>query len=57
MFFNGKNVSIEKDGKKLNIYDDRYYKDDSQWYVPGYENFMAEDGLETTGFLFLRICS
>ncbi len=53
MFFNGKNVSIEKDGKKLNIYDDRYYKDDSQWYVPGYENFMAEDGLETTEILML----
>jgi len=41
--FDGEKVRIVKDGKELDVYGDGYYRDDSQWYVPGYKNFQGDD--------------
>ena len=38
-------VSILKDGQELDIYGDGYYRDNSQWYVPGYHNFQVDEKL------------
>ncbi len=45
--FNGENVSIYKDGRKQDIYGDGYYRGQSQWYVPGYQNFSADEDLKS----------
>lgn len=51
MYFDGKKVTVQKDGREINIYGDGYYRDNSNWYVPGYRNFHADDSIEDT-----RIC-
>ncbi len=43
-FLNGK-VSILKDGQELDVYGNGYYDGDSQWFVPGYQNFPAAEQL------------
>ena len=44
-FVDGK-VSIFKDGQYLDVYGDGFYDGDSQWFVPGYENFPVSPQLE-----------
>lgn len=44
-FANGK-VTILKDGVDLDVYGDGIYDGDSDWFVPGYENFPAGAGVE-----------
>ena len=39
-------VRINKDGQELDVYGDGYYRDDSEWYVPGYRNFQVDDKLK-----------
>ena len=41
LVFQGGTVTITKDGRDLDVYGDGIYDEDSQWYVPGYENFQA----------------
>ena len=41
--FDAGKVRITKDGKELDIYGDGYYRDDSEWYVPGYLNFQVDE--------------
>lgn len=41
LVFQGGTVTITKDGRALDVYGDGIYDEDSQWYVPGYENFQA----------------
>ncbi len=36
-------VRISKDGAELDVYGDGFYRADSQWYVPGYRNFQADE--------------
>ena len=43
-FANGK-VSIFKDGLDLDVYGDGVYSGKDQWFVPGYDNFPAGDGV------------
>ena len=44
-FQHGK-VIITKDGKALDIYGDGIYDGDADWFVPGYNNFPAGEGVE-----------
>ena len=44
-FQDGK-VSIIKDGKGLNVYGNGLYTGESQWFVPGYDNFPVSHDLE-----------
>ena len=39
-------VQIFKDGKELDVYGDGYYRDDSEWYVPGYRNFTVDEEMK-----------
>lgn len=52
LIFNGKTVSIEKDGEPLNIYYDGFFRSNSDmWDVPGYENMSPHPEYED-----LRVC-
>lgn len=44
-FQDGK-VSISKDGTALDVYGNGLYNDESQWFVPGYDNFPVSRDLE-----------
>ncbi len=39
-------VSIVKDGKGLDVYGNGLYNEESQWFVPGYDNFPVSEDLE-----------
>ena len=41
--FDGEKVRIVKDGQDVDVYGDGYYREDSQWYVPGYQNFTTDE--------------
>ncbi|MBU9737877.1 sensor histidine kinase [Diplocloster agilis] len=43
MYFDGNTVKMRKDGKDIDVYKDGYYRDDSDWYVPGYKNFTVDE--------------
>lgn len=44
LHFDGSEVKIYKDGRELDVYGDGYYREDGDWYVPGYKNFKTADG-------------
>ncbi len=46
LFFDGEKVTIMKDGTEVDVYGDGYFRDNSQWYVPGYQNFVVDTDLE-----------
>ncbi len=48
LHFDGEKVRITKDGKEADIYGDGYYREDSDWYVPGYRNFPVSDEMKKT---------
>lgn len=43
MYFDGNTVKMRKDGKEIDVYKDGYYREDSDWYVPGYKNFTVDE--------------
>jgi len=43
LYFNGEKVTITMDGKEIDVYGDGYYRDDSDWYVPGYRNYQTDE--------------
>ncbi len=43
LYFDGKKVRIWKDGFEIDVYGDGFYRKESQWYVPGYKNFEADE--------------
>ena len=45
IFRNGK-AQAWKDGEEINLYGTGVYTEDRGWYLPGYENFTAEAGVE-----------
>lgn len=51
LYFDGSKVSILKDGAFIDVYGDGIYKEDSDWYVPGYRNFPVADS-----YAGVRIC-
>ena len=45
LFYQEGQVTLQKNGEKLDVYGNGVYNDAEQWYVPGYNNFEAvEDG-------------
>ncbi len=53
MIFDGKKVTIQKDGKQLDVYGDGYYRSREQWYVPGYKNFALDEKAEKIEIIML----
>ena len=43
LYFDGEKARIYKDGGEIDVYGDGYYRDESDWYLPGYANFQADD--------------
>ena len=43
LYFDGEKARIYKDGEEIDVYGDGYYRDESDWYLPGYANFQADD--------------
>lgn len=39
-------ITVVKDGNTLDIYGDGIYDEDSDWFLPGYDNFPIGDGVE-----------
>ncbi len=46
LYFDGEKVRIQKDGKEVDVYGDGYYREDNQWYVPGYANFQTDGAVK-----------
>lgn len=46
LYFNGREVKIVKDGQEIDVYGDGYYRDESDWYVPGYVNFTVNEEMQ-----------
>ena len=51
LYFDGKKVTVIKDGRLVNIYGDGYYQEGKDWYVPGYKNFPSDESISGS-----RIC-
>ena len=43
LYFDGEKARIYQDGEEIDVYGDGYYRDESDWYLPGYANFQADD--------------
>ncbi len=43
LYFDGQKVSIYKDGKAVDVYGNGFYRDENDWYVPGYTNFPVDE--------------
>lgn len=41
--FDGKKVTIEKDGVEQDVYGDGIYREGEDWYVPGFQNLMEKN--------------
>lgn len=46
LYFNGDKVRITIDGEEIDVYGDGYYREDSDWYVPGYKNFPTDENVK-----------
>lgn len=46
LYFDGSQVQIRKDNAQLDIYGTGFYTKGNDWFLPGYENFSAEDFLK-----------
>ena len=44
--FDGKKVTIEKDGVEQDVYGDGIYREGEDWYVPGFQNLMEKESWE-----------
>ena len=55
MFFDGKKVSVEKNGKKEEIYGDGIFEGNNQYSVPGYSNYIADENLENVTVALIAI--
>lgn len=43
LHFDGKTVTIQKDGQEVDVYGDGYYRGEDQWNLPGYRNMPMPD--------------
>ena len=46
LIFKDGSAQAWKDGAEIDLYGDGVYTEDSSWYLPGYENFTAGEGVE-----------
>lgn len=46
LYFDGNKVRIIKDGKELDVYGDGDYREESDWYVPGYRNLPVSNEMK-----------
>ena len=46
LYFDGEKVRITMDGREIDVYGDGYYRDDSDWYVPGYRNYPTDENVK-----------
>lgn len=46
LYFDGNKVRIIKDGQELDVYGDGDYREDSDWYVPGYRHLPISDEMK-----------
>ena len=55
LYFDGKKVTMTKDGKNIDIYGDGFYRENKgMWYLPGYSNLVfSEDNLENSRITIL----
>ena len=47
--FDGEKVTIRKDGQEIDVYGDGYYRESSDWFVPGYKNFTVDEKTKNAG--------
>lgn len=57
LWFNGEKVFVYKDGTEIDLYGDGFYRDDSDWFLPGYQNFQADPSLSRIQVLFAAAAS
>lgn len=48
LYFDGEKVRIWKNRFEINVYGDGFYREESQWYVPGYRNFEVDKAIKDT---------
>ncbi len=61
--YDGEKVRINKDGQEEDVYGDGYYREENDWYVPGYSNFQVDETVKKAqvcmavdaGFVFRRV--
>lgn len=53
LYFDGEKVSAFKDGQELDIYGDGFYREDSNWYVPGYQNFTVDEDTKKASIVMM----
>ncbi len=55
LHFDGEKVTVVKDKKERDLYGDGYYRDASQWYVPGYRNFTADEAMKKVEVMIFAV--
>lgn len=53
LYFDGEKVNVVKDGVELDIYGDGFYREDEDWYVPGYKNFTVDEDVKKVRIVML----
>lgn len=46
LYFDGEKVRVWKDWAEINVYGDGFYREGSEWYIPGYKNFEADETIK-----------
>lgn len=55
--FQGTKAVIVKDGKTIDIYGDGYYREDSDWSIPGYKNFVGKKEWEEEEIIIIMLAA
>ena len=42
LWFDGEKVRILKNGREIDVYGDGWYREENDWYLPGYANFQTD---------------
>lgn len=55
LYFDGEKVTIEKDGKKVDVYGNGIYDGTNEYSLPGYSNYEADSSLKNVTITLLAI--